>query len=102
MDIRNSMDGLKTLLGVPSTPAATSQPATNVAGTAAKPLTGDQATFSSAGAEIQQTAADAGIRTDKVASVQAALAAGSYHVAASAVATKVVDSMLNGGLTPIA
>ncbi len=102
MDIRNSMDGLKTLLGVPASPAATSQPAAKVAGTATKPLTGDQATFSSAGAEIQQTAADAGIRTDKVASVQAALAAGSYHVATSAVATKVVDAMLNGGLTPIA
>lgn len=102
MDIRNSMDGLKTLLGVPSTPAAASQSATNVAGAAAKPLTGDQATFSSAGATIQQTATDAGIRTDKVASVQAALAAGSYNVAASAVATKVVESMLSGGQTPVA
>jgi anti-sigma28 factor (negative regulator of flagellin synthesis) len=32
---------------------------------------------------------------DKVASIQAALAAGSYNVSASAVAAKVVDSMLS-------
>jgi anti-sigma28 factor (negative regulator of flagellin synthesis) len=33
---------------------------------------------------------------DKVASIQAALAAGSYNVSAGAVAAKVVDSMLGG------
>jgi anti-sigma28 factor (negative regulator of flagellin synthesis) len=32
-----------------------------------------------------------------VASIQAALAAGSYNVPASAVASKVVDAMLGGG-----
>jgi negative regulator of flagellin synthesis FlgM len=31
---------------------------------------------------------------DKVASIQAALASGSYNVSASAVASKVVDAML--------
>jgi anti-sigma28 factor (negative regulator of flagellin synthesis) len=36
------------------------------------------------------------VRTDKVAAVQAALAAGTYDVPASAVASKVVDSMLGG------
>jgi anti-sigma28 factor (negative regulator of flagellin synthesis) len=33
---------------------------------------------------------------DKVASIQAALASGSYNVSAGAVASKVVDSMLSG------
>jgi anti-sigma28 factor (negative regulator of flagellin synthesis) len=34
---------------------------------------------------------------DKVAGVQAAIAAGTYHVPASAVASKVVDFMLGMG-----
>jgi negative regulator of flagellin synthesis FlgM len=33
---------------------------------------------------------------DKVASIQAALAAGSYNVSPGAVASKLVDSMLGG------
>jgi negative regulator of flagellin synthesis FlgM len=52
------------------------------------------ATFSSAASEVAQTAGDANVRMDKVAGIQAALAAGSYNVPASAVASKVVDSML--------
>jgi anti-sigma28 factor (negative regulator of flagellin synthesis) len=36
------------------------------------------------------------VRADKVASVQAAIAAGTYNVPASAVASKVIDSMLGG------
>jgi negative regulator of flagellin synthesis FlgM len=40
------------------------------------------------------TAGDEAVRTDKVASIQAALAAGTYNVSSMAVASKVVDSML--------
>ena len=72
MDIRNSVEGLKTLLGVPPT------------------------TLSSAGTEVAQTASESEVRMDKVASVHAALAAGTYNVPASAVAGKVVDAMLGG------
>jgi anti-sigma28 factor (negative regulator of flagellin synthesis) len=36
------------------------------------------------------------VRTDKVAGIQAALAAGTYGVPASAVASKMVDAMLGG------
>jgi anti-sigma28 factor (negative regulator of flagellin synthesis) len=37
---------------------------------------------------------EAGVRPDKVANVKAALAAGTYNVPASAVASRVVDEML--------
>ncbi len=95
MDIRSSLDGLKSLLGV--SPAAT--PATQTRNTPAASssgLTSDRATFSSAGSEVAQTASDSDVRMDKVSSIQSALAAGTYHVPASAVASKMVDSMLGG------
>jgi flagellar biosynthesis anti-sigma factor FlgM len=96
MDIRSSLDGLKTLLGVtPSTAATTSRPQPG------KPADGsfasDRATLSSAGSEVAQAAADGGVRTGKVAEIQAALEAGTYSVPASAVASKLVDAMLGSG-----
>jgi negative regulator of flagellin synthesis FlgM len=95
MDIRNSLDGLKSLLGVTTPTPAAPQPKSNSAAGGGG-LGSDQATFSSAGSEVSLTAAEPGVRTDKVASVQAALAAGTYSVPASAVASRVVDSMLSG------
>ncbi|MGP8269773.1 MAG: flagellar biosynthesis anti-sigma factor FlgM [Terracidiphilus sp.] len=95
MDIRSSLDGLKSLLGVnPPIPAATQSKGTAAAGGSA--LASDRATLSNAGSEVSQSASESDVRTDKVASVQAALAAGTYHVPASAVASKVVGAMLNG------
>ena len=96
MDIRSSLDGLKSLLGTQAaTPAATQQPkSSSTAGGNA--LGSDLATFSSAASEVSQTAGDSSVRMDKVAGIQAALAAGSYNVSAGAVASKVVDSMLAG------
>jgi|SRR5580658_1721657 flagellar biosynthesis anti-sigma factor FlgM len=93
MDIRNSMDGLRSLLGV--NPTATAAPQSKGSTTAApSSFDSDRATFSSAGSEVSQAASGEGVRADKVASVQAALAAGTYSVPASAVASKVIDSML--------
>ena len=95
MDIRNSLDGLKSLLGV-SQPA---QPATSARGSAtASPsaLVSDSATLSSAGSEVQMTAGEDGVRMDKVAGVQAALAAGTYNIPPAWVAAKMVDAMLSG------
>lgn len=95
MDIRTSLDGLKSLLGVTPPETAATQPKGNPA-TAGSGLTSDRATLSSAGSEVSLTAAEPSVRTDKVASVQAAIAAGTYNVPASAVASKVVDNLLGG------
>jgi negative regulator of flagellin synthesis FlgM len=97
MDTRNSLDGLKTLLGVPSTGSTKPQSAKNTPATEATGLAGDRATLSSAGSEVAQAATDSDVRMDKVAAVQAALAAGTFNVPASAVAEKVVDAMLGSG-----
>jgi negative regulator of flagellin synthesis FlgM len=95
MDIRNSLDGLRSLLGVnPAAPPATGTRSNATTGGSA--LGSDRATLSSAGSEVSLTAGEDGVRTDKVASVQAALAAGTYDVPASAVASKMVDAMLSG------
>ncbi len=93
MDIRSSLDGLKSLLGV-APPAPAAPQAKNAAAANGSGLGSDLATFSSAGSQVAQTSAEPDVRTDKVAGVQAALAEGTYQVPASAVASKVVDSMM--------
>ncbi len=96
MDIRSSLDGLRTLLGVtPATASGQKPPAGSTAD--AQPLTSDRATLSSAGSEVAHSAADSGVRAGKVAEIQAALQAGTYDVSASAVAAKMVDAMLERG-----
>ena len=94
MDIRNSLDGLKSLLGV--TEPSVAQARANNTPAATSALNSDRATVSSAGSEVASALADTGVRTDKVAAVQAALAAGTYNVPSSAVASKLVDAMLGG------
>jgi negative regulator of flagellin synthesis FlgM len=95
MDIRSSLDGLKSLLGAtPPAPPATQ--ARSNAAPGASALASDRATLSSAGSEVSQTASESDVRTDKVFSIQAALASGAYSVPASAVASRVVDAMLGG------
>ena len=93
MDIRSSLDGLKAILGTNATAPATVQQPKSGATPGGSALGADSATLSSAGSEVSQTASDASVRMDKVAEIQAALASGSYNVSASAVASKVVDSM---------
>ena len=94
MDIRSSLEGLKSLLGTQgAAPAASQQPKSSGA-VAGSGLGSDMATFSSAASEVAQAAGESSVRMDKVAEIQAALAAGSYNVSAGAVASKVVDSML--------
>jgi flagellar biosynthesis anti-sigma factor FlgM len=97
MDIRSSLNVLKTLLGV--TPPGTSAAQTPRSGTVsdAQSPTSDRATLSSAGSEVAQSAGEGDVRTAKVAEIQAALQGGTYDVPASAVAAKIVDSMLGQG-----
>jgi flagellar biosynthesis anti-sigma factor FlgM len=93
MDIRNSLDGLRTLLGVNNAAPATTAGKSAVT-TGSSALGTDSATLSSAASEVSQTASGDTVRMDKVNQIQAALAAGTYNVPASAVASKLVDSML--------
>ncbi len=98
MEVRSGLDSLKTLLGVSSTSVAPKpSSATGADPATTTPFQGDCATFSCAGSEISQSAIASDVRSEKVASVQAALEAGTYHVPASAVASKLIDSMLAGG-----
>ncbi|MGD0345237.1 MAG: flagellar biosynthesis anti-sigma factor FlgM [Terracidiphilus sp.] len=96
MDIRNSLDGLRSLLGANPTATSASQgkSSTSAAGSS---FDNDRATFSNAASEVSQAASAENVRADKVAAVQAALAAGTYNVPASAVASRVTDSMLAAG-----
>ena len=93
MDIRSSMDGLRSLLGV-SQPAASRA---NQAGKGQAPdfFSADHATFSSAGSLAAQSLNDDGVRMDKVEEIRTALTAGTYNIPASAVASKMVDAMLS-------
>lgn len=93
MDIRNSLDSLKSLLGV-TQPASSATPSKAPGAATPSALTSDSATLSSAASQVALTASDTEVRMDKVSSIQAALASGTYNVPASAVASKMVDGML--------
>jgi negative regulator of flagellin synthesis FlgM len=95
MDIRNSLDSLKSILGV-TQPATAATEARSNAAVGGGAFNSDRATLSNAGNEVSSTAADSDVRMEKVASVQAALAAGTYDVPVSAVASKLVDAMMGG------
>jgi len=96
MDIRTSLDGLKSLLGVTQPNAAPAQTKSAPA-TTTSALNSDRATVSSAGSVVSSALADSDVRMDKVTGIQAALAAGTYNVPPSAVASKMVDSMMTAG-----
>jgi negative regulator of flagellin synthesis FlgM len=96
MDIRSSLEGLKTLLGG-TQPTAPVAPPKAGAVPGAGAITNDLATLSSAGSEVSQTSAEPEARMDKVASIQSALASGTYNVPASAVAPSVVSAMMGNG-----
>ncbi|HEY1803001.1 MAG TPA: flagellar biosynthesis anti-sigma factor FlgM [Terracidiphilus sp.] len=95
MDIRNSLDGLRSLLGVNPTQTPAPQPRSSSAPSGGAFDT-DRATLSNAASEVSQSLSDEGVRPEKVAAIQSALAAGTYDVPASAVASKMVDAMLGG------
>jgi len=95
MDIRNSLEGLRSLLGTAGTASTAAQPArAPQAGINSEAMGADRATLSSAASHVAQSASETGVRMDKVAGIQSALAAGTYAVPPAAVASKVVDAML--------
>ena len=55
----------------------------------------DQASLSTVGGLVAAASAGSDVRTEKVAALQQAISSGSYHVPASAVAGKIVDSLLS-------
>lgn len=99
MEIRNDAEALKTFLGVSSAAsAAAGSVRSKDLGTAETGFAGDQATFSQAATEVSHSTDEAPVRLDKITAVQQALASGSYSVSATALAGKVIDAMLSGGL----
>jgi len=105
MDIRGSLDGLKTLFGSSTTATQSAQTSgvsqaqtTATADKSASPsaFDTDSVSFSSAASQVSQTATDESVRMDKVSSIQSALTAGTYSVSAQAVASSLVSSMLGG------
>ena len=93
MEIRNNLEGLNSLLGV-NAPDVAAERSKGQSTAASSALGADHATLSSAASEMAQAAGNEDVRMEKVAAIQAALANGTYSVPASAVASKVVDSML--------
>jgi flagellar biosynthesis anti-sigma factor FlgM len=98
MEVRNNVDGLQTLLGIGGTKAPAGSASAGQSSKTETPLAGDVATLSSVGAQMQQAGTESDVRMETVTRVQAALAAGAYQVSSAAVAGKVIDSMIQGGV----
>jgi flagellar biosynthesis anti-sigma factor FlgM len=95
MEIRGTGEDLKALLGATSTAPVQSHPVRGADTGPESVLAGDRATLSGTGTEASLGAADEGVRADKVSEVRAALEAGTYQVPAAAVASKLIDALLN-------
>jgi negative regulator of flagellin synthesis FlgM len=92
MNVRNDIENLSQILSPLSAPVAASGKGGS---TAAPEGTGtDTAQVSSVATQVAQSANASDVRLDKVASIQAALQAGTYQVPASAVAQSVIGAML--------
>ncbi len=62
--------------------------------TLSEPIRQDAATLTSAGGLLAQAVSGSDTNTAKVAALQQAIAAGTYNVSASAVADKLIESLL--------
>jgi flagellar biosynthesis anti-sigma factor FlgM len=95
MEIRNSLEGLNSLLGVNATDASAER-GKGQGASSSTALGIDHATLSSAASQMAHSADDPGVRMEKINGIQVAIADGTYSAPASVVASKLVDSMLSG------
>lgn len=90
MNIQNDLQGLQQILGPAGVAPGEMQPAAQDAGKAS--TANDEAHLSTAAYLVAQAVALPDVRTEKVATVQAALANGSYRVSSSDIAASLIDS----------
>jgi negative regulator of flagellin synthesis FlgM len=95
MGIYDSLSGLNSSFGVGQADLAALQ-AKKARASSKSLLEEDQVSSSGAGKAFLDLQNASEVRMDKVARIQAALAAGSYNVPASGVASRLLDSMLAG------
>ncbi len=93
MNIRNGIDPLAQVLQTQT--SATAAAPKSVPAAAEQTLAGDSAQVSNAGSQIAQSNSASDVRMDKVASIQSAIQAGTYHVPSAEVAQKVIASMIS-------
>jgi negative regulator of flagellin synthesis FlgM len=94
-DLQSIPQTLETYQTSQTSTAAEKTSATDQASTPAPSV--DQTHLSAAGNIVSQSVSQMDVRTDKVASVQAAIGNGSYYVDASQVAGKLIEHMLGEG-----
>jgi negative regulator of flagellin synthesis FlgM len=93
MNVNNNVQGLQQLFPAQGG-ARTENTAAQQSGSAAVSGSADQTTLSPAASMAAASAQDSGVRMEKVASIQQAIAAGTYNIPASAVAGKMMDHMM--------
>ena len=93
MSVRSSLNGLKSIYGAEQVAPAPSS-ARRSAPTATSARGNDQATVSNAGSAVSLSMENSSVRMEKIASIQAALGAGTYKVSSSTLSTSLVSFML--------
>jgi negative regulator of flagellin synthesis FlgM len=91
MNIQNDLQGLQQIFGPADFSGASKQPA--IQDSAGTSSANDEAHVSATAYLVTQAVTVPDVRIEKVASVQAALANGSYQVNSTDVAGKLIDSM---------
>lgn len=93
MNVNNDLQGMQQLF--PSLEVSKAPSGATQAAKGQEPAVGsDEATLSSAASYAAQAGPDSDVRMDKVDQVQQALAAGTYNVPSTEVASKMIDQML--------
>ena len=96
MDIRSSLEGLKSILGTPAAPPASTQPKSGPCRRRAEAGWARPGDIEQRGERGFADGRRSSVRMDKVAGIQAALAAGTYNVRHRRWPPMLVDSMLGG------